>query len=71
MSQGEAEDSDVADERTKMLAGGKSEDLIQLNGLRKIYNTGKIAVHDLWFSVPKNQCFGFLGESSLFLDLLS
>ena len=55
------EDDDVSAERARMQAGEGKDDLIRLEGLRKVYNTGKIAVHDLWYTVPKNQCFGFLG----------
>jgi hypothetical protein len=58
-------DADVEDEKTRMLNGEKTDDLIQLRGLRKVYDSGKVAVHDLWYSVPKNQCFGFLGVNGL------
>jgi ABC-type multidrug transport system ATPase subunit len=37
------------------------DDLIQIKGLRKVYNGKKLAVKDLWFGVKKGECFGFLG----------
>jgi ABC-type uncharacterized transport system ATPase subunit len=58
----EEEDSDVEDEKRKMIENAKiSDDLIQVKGLRKVYNGRKLAVKDLWYSIPKGQCFGFLG----------
>jgi len=62
----EQTDDDIVNEKNKIRAGERSEDLIQLHGLQKIYrsNVGLepvVAVQDLWFSVPKGQVFGFLG----------
>ncbi|GAB5368462.1 hypothetical protein AAMO2058_001321300 [Amorphochlora amoebiformis] len=37
-------------------------DAITVLGLRKVYGD-KAAVKDMWFSVPKGQCFGFLGTN--------
>ena len=55
------EDTDVVAERERMQSGAGSDDLIRLEGLRKVYKNGKVAVNNLWFSIPKNECFGFLG----------
>jgi ATP-binding cassette subfamily A (ABC1) protein 3 len=73
----DTEDDDVRAERERVrrigvrsdgngsdgVAGLADEDeLIQLHGLRKTYaDPPGVAVKDLWFSVPRNQCFGFLG----------
>ncbi len=54
------EDQDAQMERIRVQRQG-CDDLIQLRGLRKSYAPDKLAVKDLWFSVPQNQCFGFLG----------
>lgn len=54
------EDEDVEAEKKRIQDGDASGELIQLHGLRRVYPQ-KIAVNDLWFSIPKNQCFGFLG----------
>eukprot|EP00455_Lapot_gusevi_P047022 TRINITY_DN6288_c0_g4_i3.p1 TRINITY_DN6288_c0_g4~~TRINITY_DN6288_c0_g4_i3.p1 ORF type:complete len:421 (-),score=131.40 TRINITY_DN6288_c0_g4_i3:151-1230(-) len=55
------EDGDVLAEKQRIVEGRAKDDLCRLEGLRKQYDTGKIAVHDLWFSIPRAQCFGFLG----------
>jgi ATP-binding cassette subfamily A (ABC1) protein 3 len=57
----EKEDLDVTAERLRMQSGAADNELIRLNGLRKVYHNGKVAVNDLWYSIPRNQCFGFLG----------
>lgn len=61
----EGEDSDVADERQRVLSGGADDDLLRLENLTKIYNskkTGKhLAVNRLTLGVSKGQCFGLLG----------
>jgi ATP-binding cassette subfamily A (ABC1) protein 3 len=61
------DDEDVSAERARLQQVSDSNDqpLISLRGLRKIYGNGKVAVRDLWFGVPKNQCFGFLGVNGM------
>jgi len=54
------EDSDVVQEKERIQSGHGEDDLIRLHGLRKVYPQ-KVAVNDLWFSIPAGQCFGFLG----------
>ena len=55
-------DSDVDAEKERIKSGKAEGELVTLSGLRKIYHgSGKIAVRDLYFSIPKNECFGFLG----------
>lgn len=54
------EDEDVEAEKKRINDGKCSEDLITLKGLRKVFPQ-KVAVNDLYFSIPSNQCFGFLG----------
>jgi ATP-binding cassette subfamily A (ABC1) protein 1 len=48
-----------------MASGEISGGSIQVRGLRKVYGsnpqTQKLAVRDLWFNIPKGECFGFLG----------
>ena len=55
------EDADVAAERRRIENGGAQHELIRLEGVNKVYPNGKKAVHDLWFSIARNACFGFLG----------
>eukprot|EP00455_Lapot_gusevi_P047014 TRINITY_DN6288_c0_g1_i1.p1 TRINITY_DN6288_c0_g1~~TRINITY_DN6288_c0_g1_i1.p1 ORF type:complete len:488 (-),score=143.50 TRINITY_DN6288_c0_g1_i1:64-1527(-) len=55
------DDDDVQAEKDRIKAGNANEDLIRLEGLRKVYPNGKVAVHDLWYAIPRNECFGFLG----------
>lgn len=58
------EDSDVVDEKTRLQASHlKSNESISIRGLRKVYaarmgQKPKIAVHDLWLSIPKGTCYG-------------
>mmetsp|Transcript_25625 Transcript_25625/g.41335 ORF Transcript_25625/g.41335 Transcript_25625/m.41335 type:complete len:427 (-) Transcript_25625:250-1530(-) len=63
----EREDDDVLAEKNRIKAGTKlgsnyEKDAILLKGLRKQYGP-KVAVKDMWFGVPKGQCFGFLGTN--------
>jgi ATP-binding cassette subfamily A (ABC1) protein 3 len=61
----EDEDSDVVAEKQAMLSGELKDGVIQVKGLRKVYGykagQQKLAVKDLWYNIPKGQCFGFLG----------
>ena len=58
---------DVAAERTRMLAEDEttSSDVLRVCGLSKVYKSSrgqkKLAVDQLFFGVPKGQCFGLLG----------
>eukprot|EP00466_Bigelowiella_natans_P003580 jgi/Bigna1/73288/fgenesh1_pg.23_\ len=59
------EDQDIVNER-KRVQGNKAlenwaPDALQVRGLRKVYSGPKVAVKDLWFGIPRGQCFGFLG----------
>jgi hypothetical protein len=54
-------DVDVRAERDGIRNGDRDGDLIRLEGLRKAFGDEHIAVSDLYFSIPKGQCFGFLG----------
>ena len=59
-----AEDSDVVAERQRVaaeLASGRLEDVILLDGLRKVYPGGKVAVSNLSVGLPVGEVFGFLG----------
>jgi len=42
-------------------AGNASRDVILLEGLRKVYDDGKVAVRGLSYGIPAGQVFGFLG----------
>lgn len=59
------DDSDVADEASRVQQGGADQDVIRLVKLRKIYRTPegtpKVAVHGLSFGLHRGECFGFLG----------
>lgn len=58
------EDEDVVAERARVaeqVRTGALDDVILLNGLRKVYKGGKVAVKDLSFGVPMGEVFGFLG----------
>jgi len=61
------EDSDVAAEKARILAGEADGDLVQLKGFRKVWGgrwssaPTKVAVKDMYFSIPEGECFGFLG----------
>ncbi|RUS72525.1 hypothetical protein EGW08_019707 [Elysia chlorotica] len=63
-----SEDSDVAMERERVQARGKSDDMLVVQGLSKIYkqgwslrSPGKVAVDNITFGVPDGECFGLLG----------
>jgi ABC-type multidrug transport system ATPase subunit len=53
-------DEDVQAEIQRIKSGKAADDLIRLEGLRKTYSN-KVAVNDLYFSIPRGECFGFLG----------
>mmetsp|Transcript_7608 Transcript_7608/g.12112 ORF Transcript_7608/g.12112 Transcript_7608/m.12112 type:complete len:1794 (-) Transcript_7608:303-5684(-) len=63
------DDEDVIAEMKRLKNGTKltpnsNEDTVVLKGLRKVYpgqDHPKVAVKNLWFGVPRGQCFGFLG----------
>jgi len=58
----EQEDTDVADERSRVELEATRLSPIVLRGLRKVYPKAKVAaVRDLSFAIPAGQCFGFLG----------
>jgi ATP-binding cassette subfamily A (ABC1) protein 3 len=57
----EEEDSDVLREKERVSSGQADADAIQVRGLRKVYGGQKLAVKDLWYGIPKGECFGFLG----------
>ncbi|CAG2233421.1 ABCA1 [Mytilus edulis] len=60
------EDEDVAKERTRVLAGGASDEILTIQNLTKVYkltgSKGKhTAVDRVCLGVPEGQCFGLLG----------
>jgi hypothetical protein len=55
------DDSDVVAEQERVLTGGANDDLIVVNQLTKVFDTGKVAVNNISFGVPPGQCFGLLG----------
>jgi len=62
------EDEDVVAEKERVLAGiDTANDLVQLKGFRKVWGgkfsraPTKVAVKDMYFSIPEGECFGFLG----------
>lgn len=57
---GREEDTDVEAEKERIISGEAQGELITLRGVRKVFPQ-KVAVNELYFSVPQNQCFGFLG----------
>ncbi|KAF9597369.1 hypothetical protein IFM89_017715 [Coptis chinensis] len=64
----EDNDIDVQAERHRVLSGSADNAIIYLRNLRKvfprrIYETPKVAVHSLAFSVQEGECFGFLGTN--------
>jgi ABC-type multidrug transport system ATPase subunit len=69
------EDSDVTEEKKAIMNDASKEHSIIIKGLRKVYDSKKIAVHDLYFSVRNGECFGFLGINgagkSTTLEILS
>jgi ABC-type multidrug transport system fused ATPase/permease subunit len=54
-------DSDVVAEEERVLSGGANSDLIVLDQLTKVYDTGKKAVDGVSLGIPNGQCFGLLG----------
>lgn len=58
---GEPVDEDVAAEAARVASGAAQGDAVVLRNLRKVYPSGKLAVQDLSFGLPKGACFGFLG----------
>lgn len=55
------EEDDVAEERRRVESGEADSDLVKLDGLRKVYKGGKVAVRDLKLGLKKGECFGYLG----------
>lgn len=56
-----AEDEDVVRERERMMNSEEKDNIVRLKGIRKVYGNSKVAVRNMWFSIPKGECFGFLG----------
>ena len=55
-------DEDVSEEKTRVATTPYTEDLIRIEGLKKVYQNGaKPAVNDLSFGLQQGSCFGFLG----------
>jgi ABC-type multidrug transport system fused ATPase/permease subunit len=54
-------DDDVQNEKNDILDGKRDNDPVIVHGVRKVYDGARIAVKDLYFSIAKGQCFGFLG----------
>ena len=71
VSLGDGEDEDVAAERAHILAGQCDDPerfMVTIKGLRKVYPSRlgakpHVAVADLYYSVGKGECFGFLGAN--------
>lgn len=57
------EDSDVAMERQKVRNSERGMSSIQIIGLKKIYDTGTVAVRELDIAIEAGQCFGLLGPN--------
>lgn len=57
------DDSDVIAEQERVLQGEANDDLIVINQLTKMYDTGKKAVDNISLGIPAGECFGLLGES--------
>ncbi|OCT63757.1 hypothetical protein XELAEV_18044853mg [Xenopus laevis] len=58
------ENEDVSAERERVDSGQAATDLLQLQGLTKVYhNVGKnmVAVNNITLSIPAGECFGLLG----------
>ncbi|KAJ0400729.1 hypothetical protein ATCC90586_003403 [Pythium insidiosum] len=56
------DDDDVAAERMKVLRSQPGRnDSIFIRNLRQQYSGGKIALDDLCLTIPKGECFGYLG----------
>ncbi|XP_052283854.1 phospholipid-transporting ATPase ABCA3-like [Dreissena polymorpha] len=65
--QGQEEDSDVAAEARRINASSAQElqktDSLILKNVDKIYDTGFHAVKNISCGIPKNECFGLLGQN--------
>ena len=48
-------------EEARVNSGEADDDLIKVNGLRKVYGGSKVAVKNMSFGIPRGQVFGFLG----------
>lgn len=59
------EDEDVIAERKKVeeLIANKDDTGVLLNGIRKVYSDGTVAVKSVHFSVAEGECFGYLGTN--------
>lgn len=58
------EDDDVMSEKQRVKSSNDENSIIEVLGLRKVFKgfpSKKVAVKDLWFSIPRGECFGFLG----------
>ena len=55
------EDDDVIEEQERVLSGGANDDLIVVNQLSKVFDTGKVAVNNMSLGIPHGECFGLLG----------
>ncbi|PVU87965.1 hypothetical protein BB561_006096 [Smittium simulii] len=57
------EDADVKAERNRVLNHELKHSPLILRRVRKVYNSGKVAVKDVTFSVEKDMIFGLLGPN--------
>ncbi|PVU96703.1 hypothetical protein BB561_001027 [Smittium simulii] len=57
------EDADVKAERDRVLNNELKHSPLVLRRVRKVYNSGKVAVKDVTFSVEKDTIFGLLGPN--------
>lgn len=57
-----SEDQDVIAEDERVANGEANSDIIVLDKLSKVYDTGKVAVNNLSLGIPPGQCFGLLGK---------
>lgn len=57
------DDDDVLKEQDRVLSAQANDDLLVVNELTMIYDTGKLAVNKLSIGIPAGECFGLLGES--------
>eukprot|EP00474_Spongospora_subterranea_P006652 CRZ07110.1 hypothetical protein [Spongospora subterranea] len=56
------EDQDVVVERLRMQQNTDPEAYpLEILGMSKVYQTGKVALHELWLGVSRGECFGYLG----------
>jgi len=54
-------DEDVKAEEERVAIGNTSGDIIVLNDLTKVYDTGKVALDGISLGIPPGECFGLLG----------